>query len=373
MPRKPRSEILRPGEQAIAHVMNRCVRKCFLMANGYRRREFELELEKAAGGFGIDLLSYAIMDNHFHLILRSRPDIVKEWTDLEVVKHWHKLCPIFKDENGVPVDNPTDEVARPMTQDTAQVETWRERLSDISWLMKLVSERIAKFCNIEDNITGHFWEGRFKCVLLLDERALIACSAYVDLNRIEAELAASLEESDYTSIQRRIIAAAIRTSMQKMMAKRFTDPTSIATTAVIDPKDSDIPDALAAQAGQVSDDHLSPLQIDEKNDPIGPHLSQNAARCSDKGFLPMTQDKYIELLEWSADQIRHRHQGQAFDDSPPILEAMKMEPDVWCKLVTRFPDLFYCVAGSPESIDAHRSFSGKSFHMPKATREMLTA
>ncbi len=350
MPRKPRSEILRPGEQAIAHVMNRCVRKCFLMANGYRRREFELELEKAAGGFAIDLLSYAIMDNHFHLILRSRPDVVKEWTDLQVVKQWHKLCPIFKDENGVPMDDPNDDVVQPMTQDTAQVETWRERLSDISWLMKLVSERIAKFCNIEDNITGHFWEGRFKCVLLLDERALIACSAYVDLNRIEAELAASLEESDYTSIQRRIIAAAIRTSMQKMMAKRFTDPTSIA-----------------------SDDHLSPVEIDEKNDPIGPHLSQNGARCSDKGFLPMTQDKYIELLEWSADQIRHRHQGRAFDDSPPILEAMKIEPDVWCKLVTRFPDLFYCVAGSPESIDAHRSFSGKSFHMPKATREMLTA
>lgn len=394
MTAKPRSEIFTPNEQAIVHVMNRCVRSCFLFEHdpqtgqnyGHRHRMFEKELEKAARGFAIDLLSYAIMDNHFHLILRSRPDVLQQWDDLEVIKQWHILCPIFKDELGVPVPEPSRQALEEVAQDTEQVATWRARLSDISWFMKLVSERIAKWCNAEDGITGHFWEKRFKGVRLLDERALLTCSMYVDLNRIQAELAQSIESSDYTSIQRRIQANAIRTSMKKIMLETFgsEQANSTVTTVVIDENDSDIPDAsqphlqltalLNAQLpdAPLPDAHLSPLYIDEKNDPIGPHLNRSGPRCSDKGFLPITQEKYIELLHWTTDQLRLRKGGRPFDDSPPILKELELEPDVWCKLVTEFNHLFFVVAGMPESIDNHRSCqTGKRFYMPQKTRELL--
>ena len=38
--------------------------------------------------------------------------------------------------------------------------------------------------NFEDGEPGKFWQSRFKAVRLLDEEALPACAAYVDLNPI---------------------------------------------------------------------------------------------------------------------------------------------------------------------------------------------
>ena len=64
--------------------------------------------------------------------------------------------------------------------DAAGLLEKRKRLADISWLMRCLVEPITRRSNKEDDVTGRFWEGRFKAQPLLDETAIAACLAYVN-------------------------------------------------------------------------------------------------------------------------------------------------------------------------------------------------
>ena len=75
----------------------------------------------------------------------------------------------------------------------------RLRLSDIVWWMRLLCQHIAVHANHEDNEVGKFWQSCFRAVRPLDEAAILACAAYVDLNPIRGGLAKTLETNDFTS------------------------------------------------------------------------------------------------------------------------------------------------------------------------------
>ena len=70
--------------------------------------------------------------------------------------------------------------------------------------MRALAEPITRRSNIEDKCTGRFWEGSYKCQKLADETAILACSAYVDLNPVRAGVADALEKSPYTSVYERV-------------------------------------------------------------------------------------------------------------------------------------------------------------------------
>ncbi len=99
--RNRRSDVFHHGEVGVAHCIQRCVRRAFLAGKDavtgrsfeYRRDWIRKRLELLASVFGIDILNYAIMSNHLHVLLRTRPDVVKTWKDEEIAKRWLRLFP----------------------------------------------------------------------------------------------------------------------------------------------------------------------------------------------------------------------------------------------------------------------------------------
>ena len=203
MARLCRAEVFGADEVACVHVMARVVRRCFLLGTdsisgkNYDHRKLWIEdrLRLLAAHFGIDLIAFAIMSNHFHLVLRSRPDVVATWDDTEVARRWLMLCPTRKRPNGAACE-PNEFELNSIRNDPAKLREVRKRLSDIAWWMRLLCQYIGIRANREDNEVGKFWQARYKAVRILDEETLLACAAYVDLNPIRAALAETLEASD---------------------------------------------------------------------------------------------------------------------------------------------------------------------------------
>ena len=122
MARLSRAEIFDPSEIVAVHTMARTNRRCFLLGEDqftgknfdHRKRWIEDKLKQLAANFGIDVLAFSCLSNHLHLVLRSRPDVVKTWDDTEVARRWWSLCPQRKikseidgKKNRVPVE-PTE-------------------------------------------------------------------------------------------------------------------------------------------------------------------------------------------------------------------------------------------------------------------------
>ena len=123
-----------------------------------------------------------------------------EWDDSEMARRWLMLCPERRDNNGKPED-PSEFELNHICKDKAKLKVIRSRLSDLSWWMRLLSQNIAQRANKEDDEVGKFWQARYRAVRLLDETAILACAAYVDLNPVRAAMAETIEGSDFTSAQ----------------------------------------------------------------------------------------------------------------------------------------------------------------------------
>jgi REP element-mobilizing transposase RayT len=282
------------------HCISRCVRRAFLCGEDkltgrsfeHRRAWVEDKLLLLTSIFSIDVCAYAVMSNHSHIVLYVDEEKATSWSTLEVLSRWHQL---FKGTLLTQQYVRGDELSEPLqavVEQTAQV--YRQRLFDISWFMRVLNEDIARKANQEDNCTGCFWEGRFKSQALLDEAAVIACMAYVDLNPVRASIATTPEQSGYTSIRQRIKAAMQGEQPEKLLPF-------------------------------IGNEHKSKL----------------------KGLTFNIKD-YIELIDLTGRCIRADKCGYIEESQPIILNRLNISAENWLTLTTQFSKRFHGAVGHAE-------------------------
>ena len=287
----------------------------------------------------IDCLTYAILSNHFHSVLRSRPDVVKVWSDEEVARRWLRLYPKRRDSEGKPEEPSLSEIGI-IVNDPSRLAEIRKRLSDVSWWMKELAENIAKRSNFEENCLGRFWQGRFDCTILLDETSLLACSMYADLNPVRAAMAETPEESEYTGAKDRIDDLLARPNQEQLSEHEWEH------------------NGAGHNGAGSKSGWMSPIEIDECLDPLGPDLDSTGRRASNKGFLSISATQYLELLDWTGRSIRDDKRGAIPQHLAPILTRIGLDTDRWCKIVARFGKLFMRAAGTTDNLAAEAERRG---------------
>lgn len=281
------------------HCVSRCVRRSFLCGTDnysgqsyeHRRGWVEDRLLFLSSVFAINTCAYAVMSNHTHVVVYVDKVAALSWSINEVLRRYHRLhmgtLLTQKYVKGDPL-SPGESVSFAET-----VEIYRSRLYDISWFMRDLNEYIAREANKEDGCTGRFWEGRFKSQALLDESAVLACMAYVDLNPIRAKMDKTPATSQYTSIKKRL---------------------------------------HALKQGRCQPNSLMPF--------IGNH-KQNMST----GIAYHLKD-YCELVEITGQSICEDKTGHIDSHQNPILERLGLNSAQWLTLTTEFEKHFCYAAGA---------------------------
>jgi REP element-mobilizing transposase RayT len=279
------------------HCMTRCVRQSFLCGRdeetgrdySHRKPWIVSRIKHLASIFAIHICAYAVMSNHYHLVLFVDNLKTEYWDQTDVISRWAQLFP--QDAKAIQYLS-----AKEAEQ---KISLWRLRLSDISWFMRCLNETIARSSNKEEEKKGRFWEGRFKSQALLDQGALLSAMVYVDLNPIRAKIASTPEGSDFTSIQERL-----RTLTKQLKNKSITEKIQQVCEEVLQPK------------------QLMPFST-KQNDLINSYCSSIDFSLSD----------YIELIDSTGRVIREDKRGAILEDISPILNRLQLNARTWLNMI----------------------------------------
>jgi len=329
-------------------------------------------MESLASVFAIDVLTDAIRSNHMHLILRNRPDVVSKGTDQQVAIRWLRVFPGRRLEEHLA--DPTESDVQMLVNQPERSAVIRERLSDISWFMRALSEPIAGMANRQDECIGRFWEGRFKALRIMDETGLLACAMYVDLNPIRAAIAESPDKAVHTSAHDRIHAGrgkqidAAAFDLLPITNKEAGD--KIRNTPIEELKQQRKSKRRNPTGRRIAcDAWLSPLTLDKQILSLDPQVHGDGLRASDRGFLQISPEDYLMLLGWTAKQGIDGVVSQEPTKLATLLTAFGIDSTMWRGMVWHFKK--YCgrctCVGSSEAMAADALKSGKRWHRGQRT------
>jgi len=284
------------------HCVSRCVRRTFLCGYDesskksyeHRRGWIEERIKQLSAIYCIDICAYAVMSNHYHLVVHINKECAQSLNDADVIERWTSLhaAPVLI-QRYLKQELNTEAELKPALK---MVKQWRERLYSLSWFMRELNFDIAMKANQEDDCKGHFWESRYKSQALLDEKALIATMAYVDLNPIRSGVAQTPETSEHTSIKVRLDVLNNRLS---------TAPC------------------------------LHPF--------IGGQSKQKLSG------IPFRLMDYIELVDWTGREFREG-KSNISEKLPPLLERLCLTQQDWFKVCTQLETKRSLLVGSKESL-----------------------
>ncbi|MCG8002258.1 MAG: transposase [Candidatus Thiodiazotropha lotti] len=302
---KPRKTLVLLDQTPYYHCVSRCVRRAFLCgfdtlsgkSYEHRRQWIVDRMKLLAEIFAIDICAYAVMSNHYHVILHVDTQTATSWSEQQVIDRWQHLFSLPVIVQRYLARESLSRVERDAV--TELTTKWRMRLQEISWFMRCLNEPIARQANQEDGCTGRYWEGRFKSQALLDEKALAACMAYVDLNPVRAGLAETPEQSEYTSIKERA-----------HQFKKNSDNSKRPST----------PDGLLPFAGYPRED-------------------------MPKG-IPFHLKDYLQLVDWTGRAILENHRGYISQHAPPILDRLQLDTKHWFYMTQHFESRFKGMVGA---------------------------
>lgn len=346
---QPRHEQISLSETPWYHVVSRCVRRAFLcgidqftgMNYEHRRGWIEERILALSGIFAIDIAAYAVMSNHYHIVLRVDAGRGMDWGVDEVLKRWTQLF------NGPPsvqrylarADDQEQMSAAEIAQVEDYAELYRARLHDLSWFMRVLNESIARQANQEDGVKGRFWEGRFRSQALLDEQALLAAMAYVDLNPVRAGIAHDLQDCEFTGIARRIRNVASdqppRITAESTRSQAKARPSPVLQNS----SSSD----HAAETGKLrSERHLKSLQPA----PLMPFDTTARFETS----IPFAFEDYLELVDTLGRCVHPRNPGHIPKRTPRLLVRMGMKTESFAQQSSNMLKAFGPVIGVPSSL-----------------------
>ena len=294
------------------HITSRCVRRAFLCGTDkhtgksydHRRSWIEDRIRVLSSLFSVSVCAYAVMSNHYHLVVKLNTDVTNIWSDDDVLQRWTALFrgPLLVQRHR------TGESLNAAEQETLRsiAAVYRKRLDSLSWFMKCLNEPIARKANAEDRCTGHFWEARFHSQSLRSEQALLTAMAYVDLNPIRARLARTPEESDYTSIKARLLGDNRRNALTEAVSRM-----------------------------------LEKSELHHFDTPIRPLMgfSDTADIDGDPSTvdtLPMGELEYLRLVDSTGRMVTANKRGHIDPSIEPILKRLGLSAEQWTQASTAF-------------------------------------
>lgn len=334
MGRKPRRTQIDLSSVTSLHLYSRCVRALFLIgkkgANGKfsseRKQWIEDRQNRLFAVYAIDLVGFAMMDNHMHHVVITRPDLAQLWTNEQVIERWYRIHHAYNAAGKIV--QLTEELFQEKVNDAQLVAELRVRLCNPSWLMKDLKENIAHRCNAEDEVTGRFWDDRFRSVNLLDFIALVMCLIYVDLNPVHASVVEVPEDYEHASAQRRV-------EGYKSRLERGDQPA----------------------AGETLDADAALVPIPEDGEPGNQTAPEH--RASNRGVLPLRTDQYLATLDWAGRLLRGDKRGAIPADVAPILERVGTPRDRFANALDFYGSLRFHAVGHEETMRAVASSRGQ--------------